>query len=261
MGPHRASETAAPAAGTKFVLLSQPRSGSNWLLDMLQQLDEVTAYDELFLRRPRQEVSLFRDHPRYHALPHGRFGRRPSAVAYVHRLFRQPGAVGFKAMGGQLRPYPQVWAYLAARRASIVHLVRANLLEALISEQVAASNERWHIRSGEPTQDGVRLEVDAADLLRRCEARAADIGRTRRRLRALRFRHLEVSYEDLVSGDAAFAAVCRFLRLGDVAAKPASALSRTRNAPTSELVTNYDEVRRAFAASPLAPLLDAPTLR
>lgn len=246
---------------TKFLLLSQPRSGSNWLFDQLNRLPGVTCYDELFVPEPRQRTGLFADYPLYHDLPRGRFGRRPSALAYVHRLYRTPGVVGFKMMAGQLRPYRQVWAYLILRRVAVVHLVRANLLEALVSERVAAASERWHIQQGEPTQDEVRVELDVEEVLREIAMRADVVERTRRRLARLQFRHVEVRYEDLVASEGAFLRLCEFLGLGDVAQRPQSVLVRSRTVPAAEVVKNYEEVVEALRRSRFAYLLELPTFR
>jgi hypothetical protein len=37
--------------GTRFVVLSTQRSGSTWLIDILNSIEHTTAYGELFLRR------------------------------------------------------------------------------------------------------------------------------------------------------------------------------------------------------------------
>lgn len=244
-------------APTNFVVLTQPRSGSNWLMDTLNRLEGVTAHDELLVDEPRQRTGLFPSHPLYADLPPTRRGHRPSVIGYIHRLYGAPGTVGFKLMTAQLRRHWTLVPYFVARRASVVHLVRRDVLGAVVSDAVARSTQRWHVLAGEANQDAVRVELDPNEVVQRCVARLRAFESTRRYLRLLPLRHHEVAYEDLLGDRRAFDDVCRFLHLDPPTEPPESGLVRSRTRPAAEAIANFDEVHAALAASPLASVLDA----
>src|SRR5262249_15117478 len=127
------------------------------------------GYPELFLRGggfppyAGRDVSYFENHVA--ALPP--WSRRPRSVhriAFAHRLYEaRPGvrAVGFKLMYNQARAESGLLPYLTVRRARVVHLVRANGLEALISYQVAKAAGSYHPSRGEAASTPtVRLDAD-----------------------------------------------------------------------------------------------------
>jgi hypothetical protein len=99
---------------TRFIVFTSPRSGSSWLIDLLDAHQRVGAYAELFLPGDRTEPSYgSKDLPRFEAtLPPGASSRRvmlaPRRIAYLNRLYSKSemDAVGFKLMYGHPRMHP-----------------------------------------------------------------------------------------------------------------------------------------------------------
>jgi LPS sulfotransferase NodH len=262
-GPSRSA--AREEAGTRFIVLTTPRSGSTWFVDVLGGFPGTTAYTELFLprRKPREERSMswrtaehldrrLRGHPLFCETSPRLAGRPFSVVAYLNDVYRRPGAVGFKVMYSNLLRYPELWAYVVARRLRVVHLVRANLLDVVVSERVWRASRTVHRVAGEPEVAIEPIRIDPVELveqIRRMQRRANVM---RALLRACRVVHLEVRYEALVRDPDPFGAVCAFLSIEPSDPMPVSQLDKLVKQPPSEIIRNYDEVKRVLDAAGLA---------
>jgi LPS sulfotransferase NodH len=259
-----ASRAAGAALGARFIVLATPRSGSTWLVDLLSQLPGTTVHGELFLarRKPREERAMswrtaeyldrsLRGHPLFCEAPE--LGSRPWSVAtYLDELYRRSGAVGFKVMYSNFVRYPELWAYVVARRLRVVHLVRTNLLDVVVSEQVRWATHTVHRVAGEPEVAFEPLEIDPADArmqIRRMRARRSAM---RFLLRVFRVPHLEVTYEALLRRSDALEGVCNFLSIPWDGRPPRSQLEKLVKRPLSELVRNWDDVKHALDAAGLA---------
>ena len=260
----RSRSDGGPAASTRFIVLTTPRSGSTWFLDVLGGVPGTTVHAELFLprRKPREDRSMSwstaeyldrtqRGHPLFcEARP--RLGARPwSVVAYVDEVYRRSGAVGFKVMYSNLVRHPELWAYVVARGVRVVHLVRANLLDVAVSERVWRASRTVHRLAGEPEIALEPIWIDPDELVanvRRMQRRARLM---RSLLRAFRVACLEVRYETLVRDPDAFGAVCDFLSVGRVPFPPPSSLGKLVKQPVSQIIRNYDEVTSALDAAGL----------
>ncbi len=147
--------TVKPDRRTKFVVLTSQRSGSAWLISILRKLENTSAYGELFLGRKRVPGKMEWDsdfaYPRFIETEASGLAIRPLSVfSYLDELYRQPGAVGFKLMYSQLRQYPEILAYLVRHHISVVHLVRQNHLDVVISGAVAARTGQTHLLIDQP---------------------------------------------------------------------------------------------------------------
>src|SRR5687768_11132775 len=127
-------------ACVKFVVLTSARSGSTWLMDLLNKRSGMEAHGELFLGRPRLSPAIAgrADFPRFIEV-HGVTGpmRLPYVFSYLNTLYRPPRTVGFKLMYGQLRKHPEILTYMMIRRLRVVHLIRRNHIDVIVSEEVA----------------------------------------------------------------------------------------------------------------------------
>src|SRR5688572_16995325 len=148
---------------SKFAVLTSARTGSTWLIDLLDAQPEVSAYGELLLGRSRTAPQLLgrTDFPRFVEVNTSSGLPRVSGMfSYLNRLYRQPGIVGFKVMYTCLRTFPEICAYFVARRVRIIHLERENLLDILVSEELARVTGKSHttsIQGGTVTK--IRLDL------------------------------------------------------------------------------------------------------
>jgi LPS sulfotransferase NodH len=189
--------------GTKFVVLSSQRSGSTWLVSLLNQVEGARAYGELFLKRKKTGVEDHWDEDlNYPHFPEA-YARskqiRPRAVfSFLDALFCQPEAVGLKLMYTQLQKYPEIMAYLLVHRVRVVHLVRQNQVDVLISRAIKNKIRRAHVMSGDDLPEDIRVEINPQKFVGRLERRQKKIETARRLLRWSTLPHLEVTYENLL---------------------------------------------------------------
>jgi LPS sulfotransferase NodH len=252
---------------TQFVVLTTQRSGSSWLVDLLNAHPRIAAYAEMF-RVTDTSVPVYganRVLPFETMVPPGtwsvsrvQFRRRYDYLRGLGRAHPRAGAVGFKLMYDQTRDHPGLLATLVVRRTRFIHLVRHNHVRALLSFDVAERSNGWHPRAGEEVA-ATRVRVDPTRIVERLEDRASEIERFRRRLRLVPAAVLEVSFEELrADRDDVLARIHRFLRVPRSDLEP-----RTSIVPTpvrlADAIENVDDVRRALTgtrfASQLAELL------
>jgi LPS sulfotransferase NodH len=245
----------APVA---FVVLTSPRSGSGWLIDTLSSHPDVVAYAELFhLERRTAPDYGASDIPYFEVYLESvswwtRRARLYHQAAFLRRVYAARHgvrAVGFKLMVDQAQAHRGLLELLSLRRTRVVHLTRANLLEALISWQVARETGIYHPRRGEtPLRMAVSLDVER--LRAWLERDELTVVRARGRLERLHLPRLEVSYEELVAHrEESLARVLGFLGVEPRVDPLDSQLVRASTSCHLELVDNADEVRAVLTGT------------
>jgi LPS sulfotransferase NodH len=240
---------------TKFVVLSTQRSGSTWVVDMLNSHPRVVAYSELFMHggegRPKwgTEQDLLYWQTFIAEKGGGRLARQYWLWHYLGRAFAaRPGidAVGFKLMYSQLtrisKPLmPALWV----KRARIIHLIRRNALDVVLSKEAGEARPGvLHARDGQAVES-VRVRLSTEDLLERMTAHDRAVAGARVRFKRVGVPYQEVVYEDLVQDEqAGFDALFRFLEVEPQ--RVSSSLQKVNPTAHEELIENYGEVRDAL---------------
>ena len=228
-------------------------------------MESTTAYGELFLRRSRttREGAWDADFafPRFVEMPSVGPPLRPFSIySYLNRVYmqpgEQPGAVGFKLMYAQLRRLPELIAYFMRHRVRIIHLVRRNHLDALISNALRSKTGRTHVLAGEAPPEPTQIELDTKTLAERLAERDRLVRHHQRLLRWCRLPHLEVSYEDLCRNPSHFDPIWEFLCVNDRREVPASKLMKMRKGSHADVLLNYEEVKAALSGSIHAGLVE-----
>lgn len=242
-----------------FIVLTAQRTGSSWLMDRLDNSPEVEGHMELFYHLERREPPRAgcNDYPRFvecresHAS-----GARPMAVfRYLDRLYARRHAVGFKLMYSQLREYPEILAWLMWRRLPIVHLLRANHLDVVISERLAEVTGTSHATvkegtHGQPNQ----LHLDPMATVRRIRRLERKQRAMRRLLGLLPNPCLEVTYEALCDRPATFDTLYAFLCIERSLVREDSNLVKRQRACHDEVIGNHEDVRTALTRAGYAAL-------
>jgi len=241
----------------RLVLFTTQRSGSTWLFDVLRY-GGAKVYGELF-RDGIEGDSPFvaHDRVRYAASDH-RTTVRPLGVwrylQYVYGDGAEP-VVGVKLMYRQARMVPEALPVLRAMGARLVHLVRRNSLDVLVSEAVARQVGIWHTTTDEAQPASARVELPPdrlVDALRALDQRHV---KARWALRALAFPHLTIYYEDLIEDESWFPRVFEYVGLPWLAEGLRSDLVRRAASSHREAIINYEEVRQILQAADLGHLL------
>jgi LPS sulfotransferase NodH len=246
---------------TNFVVLSTQRSGSTWVVDMLESHPRVVAYSELFMHggKGKPKWGGEKDLPYWQTYASGRSRvTKPYLLwRYLDQAFRERDgidAIGFKLMYSQLtrisRPLmPMLWL----KRVRIIHLVRRNALDVVLSKEAgAARGGRLHARDGNDVEE-VRLNLDTQTLLRRMTLHERAVAGARVRFKKVGLPYTEVVYEDLAEDESGFAQLFEFL--GVDPAPVSSSLQKLNPTSHEELIENYGEVRAALDGTEFAPLL------
>lgn len=250
-------------AAVPFVLFTITRSGSTWLLSLLNGQKGVAAYEELFLWRTI-------DQP-YAWLSEGspeRFYTRRAALGgpQPQRLWRYLGeveshtpgahAAGFKLMVGQLREAPTLLPILAARRYRMIVLLRDNLFEGAVSRVVLETTGDAH--GGDQGGEQQRLTLDPARLVSEMKKRRRGLEILRNVQRFWPWPSVAIRYEDLVRDQAeTLRPVLSTLGLRQEPELVTSELKRRIRTPYEELIGNFEEICGAVSAAGLGDALPA----
>jgi hypothetical protein len=245
---------------TRFLLLTAPRTGSTWLVDLLNSHPQITAYGELLLPEGSgalpggcQDIPYFTASLEERGRPRTRAGHVHRKIVFLNELYAERdgiAAVGFKLTYRQASLNPGLLPYLSLRRVRVVHLIRTNLLDSVVSFEAAQARRVFHVQRGEPLTR-VRVRLDADSLLDRLEQHDFSVTRSRARLVTLRFPFMETFYEELVGSrrDEKLARVLGFLGVPPVVGALESPFVRVNAAPQAELIENYEEVCGVLAGS------------
>jgi LPS sulfotransferase NodH len=241
-----------------FVILTTQRSGSSWLVDLLDDHPLIAAYGELFrvtdtsvfcygaTAVPNFEVMVG---PQTFSVSPGLAARRLRYVRGLARAHPEARAVGFKLMYDQTRDHGGLLGLLGLLRVKFVHLVRRDSLSAIVSFDIATERARWHFRSGDAVHVP-RIRTDPESLVERLQRRDQEIERFRRRLARMAVPVHEVAYEDLLARhQETLSGVVEFLGLPAPARPLHSTLVRPTQRRPIDLVENRDDVVAALAGT------------
>ena len=248
-------------ADSNFVVLTTNRSGSEWVMSTLNNFQDVTGHGELFLPRVRildNKWDADFAYTRFIETKFERFTVRPFSVfSYLNTLYGMPGKVGFKLMYKQLGLYPEILAYFIRHRIHIIHLVRRNHLDVMLSYAVKAKIGRAHLLVGQSAPDELRVELDTRNLVRKFMWLQRQQNMARKLLAWCGLPHLEVTYEDMVRDQTSyFRLMGDFLSINSREQMPQSPLTKISRGTHRDMISNYDQVRKVLANSKFASLLE-----
>jgi hypothetical protein len=157
-------------------------------------------------------------------------------------------------MYSQLRRYPEIVAYMALRRVRIVHLLRLNLIDIVVSEELANITGTSHAQVGKPT--GVpKVYLNPATLIDRISRRGRRPKQARSVMRVFGCPLLEVTYESLLESEREFARIVEFLDGRLPAAPFQSSLEKRGTGNHRDAIDNYDEVKQVLKSTPFSAML------
>lgn len=241
-----------------FVILTAPRSGSAWLVDALNSHPRIAAYGELFVPGAREREGAYgsQDRPFFttYVGPNGRgrsrLGLLRKRIAYLNAVYSRDDAdcVGFKLVYKQATLNPGLLTYLSLRRAKVVHLIRSNVLDSVISWETARARRLFHAWEGDEIEP-IKIELDTTALLDRLDHHEYAITVARGWIRNLHLPYTEAFYEELTGPkrDEKLAKILTFLAVAPSAL--GSDLVRMNPTEHRKLLANYDEVRDTLLGS------------
>ncbi|MFI7453480.1 sulfotransferase [Nonomuraea sp. NPDC049714] len=259
----------------KFVLLGHPRSGSTLVTVALQEHPDIRMFGELFhaefqnrliayqwgiSRRPSTYMSSERTQDWVYT-DHQRGDRFLEDLVFGDPSEDRPAAIGFKFFYDHARAPRAIsaWDYLRDDpEVRIVHLVRENLLDCLISTMTAEHTRVWEIEAEtyEKTPEPPPFVIPPADCAAYFEKMTALRRRATTELAAPGRAVLEIEYERDVHSD--FDGTLRRVQefLGVPARPLPQRLRKLSRRPAHVLIANYAELSRHFAPTPARAFFD-----
>lgn len=248
-----------------FVILAKQRSGSTWVADLLNSHPAIRAYTELFLHgaygQPdiggNQGILMWSSWAARRPVPSNQKEQIRLYFEYLetHVFAAESGisAAGCKLMYDQSISAFAIPAFLKTRNTSIIHLIRNNHLDTILSQEGTRKRAVAHAEDGRSVT-AISLTIEPESLLRRLEARYAEVQQAREYCRFMGARTIELNYEDLLTSIDNIRPVLSFLGVkSDIELN--SSLIKLNSTSHRELIANYDDVARVLKGSPFEDLL------
>lgn len=239
----------------KFIILTQPRTGSTFACHLLESHPHAYCYQELFshVEGHSERFNTFLGNLRKEQVGFTSEDLPALVTAYLSAIHSLPGfrAIGFKLLLDQLVKYPSLADWIDAENVHIIHLIRDNPLEILLSKTRARQTNEWHsskdvaqcssvLPSGQPLLNEleaiVQTDLDIQHFVR---------GR----------RHTTIHYDDLVESPKD-ALLPSLLALGLGPAGLSSPTKKLNRLPLREAIENFEEVAETLTGTTFEALLE-----
>ena len=220
---------------TKMVVLTRSRTGSNWLISLLNSHPDIQIKGEVFdwLRgRNSEEIlkDVFPESSEYDCLGF--------KIFYNHPLDDEDKSV---------------WELLKKDRSiKVVHLLRKNMLRSFLSHEIAEKNEVWSSKMGDVSPEDKLVHLDVGKLYWDFQITEKYIYLSKQFFTF--HNHLEVTYEELMDNqDNCIKRVLNFLGLPF--GESTSDMKRQNPEPLEKLISNYSEVHEKLSSTRYAHFL------
>lgn len=245
---------------TKFCILTRQRSGSTWLRTLLGSHSEIKSLGETFLaNKPNRRWQKHLIMPFYQFQESTSLKRPWVVFKYLDTLNDYPKeykAVGYKLMFNTLMETPEIFLKMIASQFKIIHLVRNNYLDIIISRENAWGKSNNRVQH---TNIDVKLKpiyLDTTTLLKEIKRLETRIRKHRLFLSMMPISTLQVEYEELCTNtDAVLSSIVNFLGLSSSEITYKSNLKKINKGKYSEKIANYKEVENLLSNTKYENLL------
>lgn len=236
---------------SKYCIFAIQRSGSTWFMKLLDSHPSIKSFDELFLRwppkkRPEPNYLRFCEYCENHQ------GIRPLILfEYLDNFLNNyPGeheVIGFKIMYNQFLRYPEVLLKLIFDQYKIIHLVRENYLDLVISQANLAKYRLAHSDKS-VTLDPLYLEPSL--LLKKLDSLERKIERAKQLINLIPLPKKTVIYEDLCKNrDVVLDEIAQFLEVETSGISFETKQKKINKGSYQDKIENYDEVVKTLTGT------------
>ena len=255
----------------KFLIITQPRSGSSFFTSCLNSHPQIhCSRGSLFTKHNLSPIKGFkpgfltvdRKKSPYYKYRSGSFKRQ-----FAHRFRRNKlvheflsawyarhqdsEAVGFKVNYSQISRYPATISWVKQNDVKIIHLVRTNLLKRHVSNKIAVTRDVHH--SNKPLEP-IKIYIESKILVEDFRRRQNRFERYRTLFKDFPF--LEVSYESMVADqNKETSKVLEFLGLNQLIPLTTD-LVKVNPDSLEEIIENYEEVKQTLINTEFSHFLD-----
>ena len=222
----------------KFIIITRSRTGSNFLMSLLNSHPNILAKGELFRRLEGKSSDQVWNET---------FSKKPKHIKYV----------GFKIF--YYHPLDsedkEVWNYIKKdKNIKIIHLTRNNILRTVVSRAIADKTNTWTNKKGKKIDiSDKRVKIDIDSCLNDFKKTREDENRIRDNYKNRNL--MELTYEDLVKDhQKVMNDVFNFLEIEINEVN--SDYKKQNNEKLEDLITNYNDVVEAIKKSKWSYILD-----
>ena len=279
-------------ATTPFVILTSQRSGSTFLRLWLNGHPEIRAHSEMFLSRNDCPEDFFGYLKRgsirkYCAGPISRGAHIPAyfkrllVERYLKQLFSEAPpsfpsvprdtptgidwhvpeynrcdarAVGFNLMYNHLQRFDLLADWIRRNRVSVIHLVRTNSLDVMISAELARKRDKYHSLKHDDDAESIKVSLSP-------EVVVSDI----KRMHAAHHQYAEwfsgsvpyilITYNSITGHESnlSYRKIVEFLQCEPLMNIPPPTLQKMNPIPPEERLENYSEISATLDRAGLTP--------
>lgn len=265
-------------------MLCSPRTGSNYLLNLLIRHKRIKVLGEIFnldsldsgdlrwaLSNPIEyfdakfghngdgSISVIGAKMFYDHLTKSYFDRQVDVASMSPKMMDKIRGLdefmaNYKDQAGMFRRFGETWDHILNKKdINIIHLKRNNVLRSLVSLHRAFRTNEWLRLKNEPGNDSFNLTLDFDACLRFFEH--VHEGATRTDEIFSGHEKLDISYEELEKDkDEVLNKIMEFLKLEPYS--PSSTLKKQIKEPLSEIVLNYYQLKKQFSSTSWAGYFD-----
>jgi LPS sulfotransferase NodH len=235
----------------KFLIICRKRTGSNFLVSLLQSHPKIRAFGEVF----SEDDQIYWGYPSYSS-PKILQIRQNAPIEFLDRVvfrdfLKSTKAVGFKLIyqENQNENYKIIYDYLRdVKNLKIIHLQRKNILSNYVSLKIAQKTDVWIKIRGESIND-LKLKINYEDCLNYFQQT-----RALEKKHEVLFSHksqqiYNVYYEDLITNK--FQAIENLQKFLGIECLPLISYTKKQEKRLlSEIIINYNELKKKFENTP-----------
>ncbi|MGK7946198.1 MAG: sulfotransferase domain-containing protein [Microcystaceae cyanobacterium] len=245
----------------KFCIVTTQRSGSSWLVKLLGSHPDIVSHPELFndsetklnlLRNSEPDMlhyCMFREKHNYNQRPFITF----QYFDYLEKKIsvNHCQAMGFKVMYDQIGLKPEILINIVIRRYKIVHLMRNNYLDIIISRANAWGKEGTKVGNKvvfttKPV-DLKPIELDCSKLIEEMAKLEHESRKYQFLLKYIPNKVININYESLLNNrESVLEELCSFLEVKCLGSELQSSLQKISSKSNQEKIMNYTEVKKTL---------------
>lgn len=245
----------------KFCTITTQRSGSSWFMQLLKSHPDIRGLGEIFIDKKSggqwSEKNLV---PFYEFAANNSGWRLKQTFDYIELLNNYPGchkAIGFKVMYNQIKVQPEILLKIVLENFKIIHLVRENYLDVVLSKKNAwGKGKKGIVRTKEEVKTEA-IYLETLSLLKEISQREFKQKMIKKIVNALPNQVMVVTYESLLSDrDRILSSVAEFLKVKNSEITYNSPLKKISQGTYKDKIANYEEVKKALSSTKFEGLLN-----
>ncbi|MHC5063372.1 MAG: sulfotransferase [Planctomycetota bacterium] len=236
-----------------FIILSDSRSGSTLVVSLLNSHGQVRCEGEVFHQNEPKKIFWRAARPGETTAEELALRDSDPGAFLEKYVFSQESAdelaTGFKLFyhHASLPQWLPVWDFLEARKSlKVIHLIRENQLERILSNKIAMTTNKWFSLKSEGADAPPVVTLDEKTCYQEFQASATKQAKFRSQFSGHPM--LEIAYEDLVADREA--SNSRILEFLGVENRPMfTGLKKQNTRKLSDAIGNFAELKKHFAGT------------